>query len=508
MVNASAQPPSLSFKTRLTQSLSTLETWGFGVVTHIACPIVVPAVHAALGPQAIFVWVPAVIIGMMVNYQVKQLGLRHMDLAGGTSSYTTRLWQNHPLIGRYLALAFFSAWLAAVPVYAIVMADLIRDNLNLLGISCPELGLKIGFILLPFVLSFSGTRAISLLHLCFIIPALGLLLLFCGEGLGWLALSPDSPGFFPEPITPPGWVDWAKWFFLVVWVTYSGESAAAFVADSKNPKGTLKFLAISAWLLVPVYIGGAWIVMRLATEPALAGDPFQTFLAAAQPFWGNAAAVVVTFWLAAICLLNNATVVSICPRMLYQLALDHHLSPIFGIVSRRGVFGAALVLMAILSMVGLAWGDVPRLVVFGNVTWFVAMMMLHLGLWLQRHRPEVLWPRLSLGFFGLEAVVFVTAAMAWGWQDFLLGLLPPVVIMAIDAAIRHIHLPIFQPGWWIRRYQSRPAAVFNDSVIVQVLNLIVLLSGAVLAGWWFGTRLNDSHQHGDNLVAILLIRAC
>jgi PAS domain S-box-containing protein len=475
-------------------------------VTHIACPIVVPSVHAALGTKAIFVWVPAVLIGMLLNYQVKHLGLRFIDVAGGTSSYTLRLWQDYPWLARYIALSFFSAWVAAVPVYAIVMADLIQTNLAVLGLPCPVLALKVGLVLLPVVLAFSGARAISLLHLFFIVPVLGLLLLFCVQGLGWLAVSPVSPGFFPESVLLPNFQEWAQWFFLVVWVTYSGESAAAFTADSRNPKGTLRFLGISAWLLVPVFIGGAWVVMRLATDSSLGGDPFLTLLAASQPFWGEFAGVVVTFWLAAICLLNNATVVAICPRMLYQLAIDRHLSPVFGVVSRQGVFGPALVLMLGLSLAGLAWGDVSRLVVFGNVTWFFAMMLLHLGLWLRRRQPEVLCPHVSLGLFLLEAVVLVVAAVAWGWQNFVWGLLPPIGILVIDAVIRRVPVACFRPQWWSRRYQIRPATRFKDSVMMQVMILIVLLSGAVLAGWWFGTRLNHTTTHsGENLVAILLM---
>lgn len=502
-----APPPSSLFPTpRLPRSLSTLETWGFGVVTHIGWPIVVPSVHAALGVKAIFVWVPAVLIGMLLNYQVQRLGMRFIDLAGGTSSYTLRLWQDRPLIARYVALAFFCAWVAAVPVYAIVLTNLIKANLAVLNLSCPELLLKIGFTLLPLLLAFSGARAISLLHLFFIIPALGLLLLFCCQGLGWLAFSSASPGFFPESIAIPGFREWAQWFFLVVWVTYSGESAAAFTADSRNPRGTLRFLPISAWLLVPVFIGGSWVVMRLATDPNLGEDAFLNVLAASQPFWGESAALITTFWLVATCLLNNATVVSICPRMLYQLSLDGHLSPIFAVVSRRGVFGPALALMAVLSLMGLAWGDVSRLVVFGNVTWFVAMTAFHLGLWRQRRQPNVLWPRVSLGFFCLEVIVLIVAAVAWGWQNFVLGLLPPLGIMGIDAMIRRVQLPLFHPQWWRRRYQPRPWVGLNDSAMVQVVILILLLSGSVLTGWWFGTRLNDSNTaSGDNLVAILLM---
>ncbi|MBF1999433.1 MAG: amino acid permease [Synechococcales cyanobacterium M58_A2018_015] len=490
---------------RLPRTLSTLETWGFGVVTHIACPLMVPTVHAALGTKALFVWVPAVIVGIVLNYQLRRLGVRFIDLAGGTSSYTLRLWQDRPLVARYIALAFFSAWIAAVPVYVIVLTDLIKANLELLNVPCPELLLKIGLTLLPIVLAFSGVRAISLLHLYFIIPALGLLLLFCSQGLSWLALSPDSPGLFPERLEVPSFREWAQWFFLVVWVTYSGESAAAFTADSRNPRGTLQFLPISAWLLVPVFIGGAWVVMRLAA-PDSGDDAFLTLLTASQGFWGESAALVVTFWLVATCLLNNTTIVALCPRMLYQLALDQQLSPVFAVVSRRGVSGPALLLMLVLSLLGLGWGNVGRLVVFGNVTWFVAMAALHLGLWRRRDQPEVLYPRLSLALFALEGVVFVVAAWAWGWQDFALGLLPPLGIMGVDAVIRRLPLAICRPQWWQEQYRARLPVALNDSIMVQIVMLIVLLSGAVLTGWWFGTRLhNGTTQSSENLVAILLM---
>ncbi|MHC5732265.1 MAG: hypothetical protein ACYTXY_51055, partial [Nostoc sp.] len=63
-----------------------------------------------------------------------------------------------------------------------------------LGIACPEIFLDISFTLLPFIVAFSGTRALSILHLFFVIPAFGLLMTFCIQGLGWLAFSPVSPG--------------------------------------------------------------------------------------------------------------------------------------------------------------------------------------------------------------------------------------------------------------------------------------------------------------------------
>ncbi|WP_230967263.1 hypothetical protein [Nostoc commune] len=74
---------------RLTRSLSAVESWGFGLTAHISWTALVPAIHAALGSQAIFVWIPAVIFGMLLNYQVKRLGMHFMNVAGGTPNYAT-----------------------------------------------------------------------------------------------------------------------------------------------------------------------------------------------------------------------------------------------------------------------------------------------------------------------------------------------------------------------------------------------------------------------------------
>uniref|UniRef100_A0ACD5GR77 Uncharacterized protein n=1 Tax=Desertifilum tharense IPPAS B-1220 TaxID=1781255 RepID=A0ACD5GR77_9CYAN len=50
-----------------------------------------------------------------------------------------------------------------------------------------------------WAIAFSGTRALAIVTLFFMVPAMGLLLLFSVQGLGWLIFSPNSPGLFPSP---------------------------------------------------------------------------------------------------------------------------------------------------------------------------------------------------------------------------------------------------------------------------------------------------------------------
>ncbi|WP_189523617.1 ATP-binding protein [Nostoc sp. PA-18-2419] len=499
-------PLSQSPYPRLTRTLSAVESSGFGLTAHISWTALVPAIHAALGSQAIFVWIPAVILGMLLNYQVKRLGMHFINVAGGTPNYTSKLLHNYPGLACYAAIGYLLNWVSYLSVNTIVLRDLVEVNLAGLGIACPEIFIDIGFTLLPFIVAFSGTRALSILHLFFIIPAFGLLIAFCVQGLGWLGFSNASPGFFPSNWSSLSFVDWAKWFFFVTYATYSCETASSFVADSRHPAKTLRFLDVAAWMMPPIFLGGSWVIMRLATDPNLKDNAFLNLVAASQPFWGKSAPVSVTFLLVAACLLGSSTVVSNCPRILYQLALDNHISPVFSVISPRGVFVPALTLTLVFCLIYLFWGDVARIVAVGNVGWFVSFMLFHLGLWLRRNQREVLLPHISLGIFLLEVVVLLVGGFAWGWQNLLVGLLFPLGVIGIDAIIRRVPFPPFHLGWWIRRYRVRPVVIIKDSVILQVAILIFLLCSAVGIGWLFGIKLHKvTTGGGENIFVVLLM---
>ncbi|MBW4576629.1 MAG: amino acid permease [Aphanothece sp. CMT-3BRIN-NPC111] len=490
---------------RLQQTLTTPETWGFGVTGHLLWISSAPAIHAALGPQAIFVWLPATIVAMLVNFQMQSLGRHWPEMSGGTPNYTARLLKNYPWLARYAALGYFFSWLAVTTINALIITDVIKANLEPLGISCPEIALKIGFTAIAFIVAFSGTRALSILHLCFVIPAAGVLLFFCIQGIGWLALSPDSPGFFPSSWPSFSFVEWAKWYFFAVYAAYACESTASFVADSKQPGETLRFLSFAAGLIPVAYLGCSWVLMRLATAPGLKDDTFLNLLTAAQHFWGPSASILVTLLIVAGCLLSSATAVSNSPRVLYQLALDGHLSLVFAVVSPRGVLAPALVLTLLLSLICLAWGDIARLVMVSSTAFVTAFMTVHLALWLRRDKPEVLWPWWSGAFFLVEAVVLIVGGLAWDWQDLLIGLFLPIAILAADAAMRRITFPPFHPAWWIKYYQAKPYRIIKDFVAVQVGVLIFLICNTAAIAWLLRANLDGLPRDASNDLLIILV---
>lgn len=474
----------LPFLNRLRRTMSSAEAWGFSVVGYLMWFTLAPLMQAEIGSASLLVWIPGVIVGILFNLQVQSLGEKYPDVSGGTPNYITRLLHRYPALARYLGIAYYLGWVSFPPINAIVITDLIQFHLEPMGLNIPEKVFEIGFTAIAYFVAFSGTRAVAILHLFFVFPSIGFLLLFCVQGLGWLVFSPQSPGLLPSSIDPISVQGWLKWYLFAAYSFYGCDTASSFVADSLHPKDTLKALSWVAWFMPLVFVGGTLVLLRLATAPGLEGNWYGNFLAAAKPFWGDAAPVIVTLLVAASCLLGSATSVCNTPRILFQLAQDGLLSPVFGAASRRGSLEPALLLSFICSLGFLAWGNTTRIVVVSGVSFFVSIMGLHLGLWMQRHDPVVRWGRLSLALLVVEFLSLVVGGVAWGWMDFGIGLLLPLAAIAIDAAIVRIPWAPLHLPWWDRLHTKPVTPPKNeDFVVLQVAILIALICGTATISW-------------------------
>ncbi|AFY41764.1 EAL domain-containing protein [Nostoc sp. PCC 7107] len=490
---------------RLPRTLSYLETWGFGLTGHVGWIGTAPVIHAALGSKAILVWLFGVIVSCILNLQIQSLGKHWLDVTGGTPNYTARLLKNFPNIGRYVALGYYFSWAAAPALYAIILTDLVKVNFQPLGISCPETFLKIAFTVVPFILAFSGTRAVALLHLFFVIPAISLVLLFCTQGGIWLVFS-QGINLFPPSTHSLSFAEWAKSFFLASYSVYACETTSAFVADSRSPQKTLKFLTTATWLIPPVFLGGSWVLMCASTNPDIGEDTFLNLLTASQPFWGQFAPFLVTLLITFSCLLSCATAVTNSPRILYQLALDGQLSPVFTVVSRQGILGPAIFITFLLSLLCLNLGNVSQLVTVAGTCYLLSIMGLHLGLWLCRHQPEVLWPWWSLGFFFVEAVVLVVGGLAWSWYELLIGLFVPFALMIGDEVLRRCNFAPFDSQWWTQRDEGQFSSYNPDFVVLQVIVLVSLICSSAIGSWFLRNLLDGDHNTSRNsLLAIALV---
>lgn len=499
---------------RLPRTMTALETWGFGLTTHLSWFFTLPLMAIALGANVVLLMLPAVMVGMAVNFQVKRIGLQCLEIAGGTPSYMTILLRRYPSLGSYGAIGYWLAWAASVPISSVVLTDLIKAHLEPLGMNGSETFLRVGFTLLPYVMALSGSRALAIVHLFFIFPGIIFSLLFCLQGVAWLTFSSDSPGLWPaawEQLPPDALnlQNSAKWLFFALWLTASCDTSSAFVADSQQPRKTLGFLTVAAWFIPIIFLGAALVLARLAMDVEGKGDIFQIVLSAARPFWGDSASLLVTLLLTCCCLLNSATGVSNAPRMLHQLALDGYISPVFAVVSRRGVLSPSLLAGLILGLVCLGWGDVSGIVVITGTGLLASFFCFWLGLWLQRRNPEVKWAWWWLIWCGIDGVVIVVGGSAWGVQNLIIGLLLPLIILAIDAAIRRIPFAPLHAAWWEKFTPLQTPYFIKDFVAFQIIVLLTLVCGSVAVTWAVKDTL-DSHaiaNHNDLFSVWLIVIA-
>ncbi len=487
----------------LPRTLTLVETLGFGLTGLLLWIGVAPGINAELGMQAMWVWIPGAILGMVVNFQVRQLGQQMPDVAGGTPNYLTHLLPGVPWLTRYAATGYFLSWVAVLPVNAIVLTELIQASLVPLGIALPGMGVKTGFVLLASVVAFSGSRALSTLHLIFLVPAVGLLLAFCLQGNIWLLATGQNEWTALELSDSDfSFQGWAKWYLNGTYAFYACETSAAFVADSRRPQKTLQSLLVVAGLIPIVYIAGSWLLLHMPYNSAISQDAFSIMLVAAGPWWGAATPLLVTFLVVSSCLLSLATAVSIVPRVLYQLAQDQQISALYSRVSPQGVFTPGVGLSLLLGLGCLFWGDLHQIVMVTGVGWLVAFIVLHGGLWYQRDQQGGLLPWLALAMAILELFVLSVGGWAWGARNLAIGLLLPLVVMLViqrrsDSATERVTEGQIPPtenqlGWeWLQRLfalkaeqrSADPQDTFGNLVAVQIAILVGFISTAAMLGW-------------------------
>ncbi|MEM7796708.1 MAG: ATP-binding protein [Cyanobacteria bacterium P01_C01_bin.118] len=491
-------------RTCLPRTLSPIETLGFGLSGLLLWLSVAPGAHAELGRQAIWVWIPGAVLGILINLQVRQLGQQFPDVAGGTPNYLTHLLPERRWLTSYAAIGYLLSWVAVIPVNAIILTNLIETYLPPLDITIPGIVLKLGFVLMAFVVAFSGNRSLSALHLAFLLPAVGLLLLFCIQGSVWLLIAAPPQSEIAAPsFSIQGW---AKWYLNGTYAFYACETASVFVADSKQPRRTLQSLLVVAGLIPIVYLAGSWLLLHTLTDTANATDNFLTLLTVAKPYWGAATPLLITFLVVSSNLLCMATAVSIIPRILYQLAQDQYISSIFGRVSSQGVFGPGLGLTLLLSLVFLTWGDLHEIVMVTGVGWLIAFITLHWGIWSQREACGASLPSLALAMAVAETLILVVGGWAWGIQNFAIGLLLPLVIilgnyLMGDVASKWPSQWHWQgPGW-------QTDGNFENLIPIQIATLVGFISGATIISWSASaviTRTNIE-QPIDFLVVLVLV---
>lgn len=502
---------------QLPKLLTVLEVWGFGLSGLMLWLSIAPPMNQGLHQNTMLIWIPCAIIGMVLNFQVKNLGEHLPTVSGGTPNYITYLLKNYPFLAKYSALSYWLGWVSVPAINSIILADLVVQNLiNLKSeisgldsyLELVKILLSILFVIIPFLVAYSGSRGLAVLHLFFVIPAVGLLILFCLSGLGWIIATPEDHFSTLEPLP---WSQWSKWYFLAVYAGYGCETASSFIADNQHPKKTLPSLQIAGLLLPIVYIGGSWILCSLSLNSTSEDSTFLQLLETSVHYWGDPANELVTFIIASGCLLSSATAVGNTPRILYQLSVDRHLSSLFSVVSKRGAFIPALTFTFLISITCLMWRNLETIVMITGTGYLIAMIALHLGLWLQRNNSMSLFPRISLVLGLLEIAVFFYGGWQWGWQKLLTGLLLPIAILGLDQLVNTIPFNWFKMKWWRKEYRKHEEDQKINVIRNQIIVLLCLVLTSAGSAWalksfihqWAGNSFDP--EASANLMILLLM---
>ena len=499
----------MSEEGKLRRSLSPAETWSFGATILLFWAYAAQSALVALGPASLAVWAAVATTGAMINLQVRRLALAWPDLAGGSPSYLSRLWADRPLVGSYAAMAYFVAWAAVPPIAAEFLADFVGDRFPAVATGPVNHALIVGLTAVPFVVAWSGIRAVALLQLLYIVSAVGILVAFTASGIGWLAFAPDSPGLVPAGVVMPAPLELVKWFFLLTFSAYGAESATVFTAESHNPRATIRSLVVLAAAMVPIYVGASFVLLQ-ASPAVLEPDVHRGLFDALARFWGDAAPFIGSLFLTAVALLSASAAVAVAPRVLYQQARDGRLPRMFGVASDRGVLGAGLIATLAVGLALLALTDLGTGIIVATASWFGFWTLMHAGLWHARGRSEVLWARFALLLAVVEGSIFVVGGLALGIVPFALGVLLPAAVLVATAIVGRLGktngVRVFQAEWWEERYRLRPLGIGDSAVARQVVTVIVLVTVAISASWVLSilAKQDPDPTAGDGLLAITL----
>ena len=434
------QNPPQSLQTRpgrvLPRILSPFETWGFGMSGHIVWIISAPAVFQALGLASMYTWLPLSITAMISCFQVRQLALQYPDVAGGVPSYIYRLFPRHQLFSTYAALGWFIGWVMAFTVYGIIIVEAIQSVFAATGVSVAFLPFVFAFSVIGFVVGFSSPRALSILHLIFVVPTMFLLLFFSIYGLFWLGLSPDSPGFWPQswPRFEPS--SWLLATFLGTYNIITMETEAVFAADSTNPQRTLSFLPRSAMLVTPIFLGGSYVLARLGSS-STNGTTFEILNSVNSQIFGLQGGTLLTLVTVVLCcLLSSASGVAIAPRALYQLSRDGLLHRAFGHLTQNGVAVYSLLLCLAFTVVSIFLGGIEVIFFSAGLSYLFTYTVLNFGIWFNRRGiGRKAYPKASLLIGIFYTVLILGGGYLAGWEFMLAGFLLPLIPMVISQTL-------------------------------------------------------------------------
>lgn len=468
---------------KLPRTMSPYETWGFGLAGHLAWVLALPFLYVSAGNSSVYIWIVLSIIVVINGYQVKKLGSMHQDVSGGVPLYVFKLFPKFRFLSKYIALGYFITFLIGyaslgfilVETLNTVFGSFIDDQYTIFIVFCLNI--------LGFVVAFSSTKILSIFQSIFIWPAISLILSYGIYGIIWLILSPQSPGLLLDQWPSVNLGDSILFGSFVIANILYLDTESIVLAESTNPKKTLRFLTISGWFCVPMYVLGSWVLIRTGDLSA-EGFTFSILSDSFTTIFGGLGLYMALFIFLSSIILSYTSAVVLLPRILFQLSsegmLDKRLS-----LYKNGILTNALLFTLCLTVFSVFFGGFEELYVSLATVWMFTYIAINFGIW--KHRKTFtkhIFPKTSLIIGVFELIIVVYGGIATSITYFAIGLLLPFLPILLNWFVEkflHFSRPSFSVGI-LSKYDFE----FNQ-IITAILTV-----GATIFTLLFGLFLTTS----------------
>lgn len=316
----------------------------------------------------LLLWLGGGIIALCGAFASAELGA-HFKATGGDYVFLSRVF--HPVAG------YLSAWAgliigfsAPIALAAIAFTKYLAPLLPLDPVAAHAIAVVI-ILLIAWMHSFTLRHSSRLQNLSTLLKIGFLLCLIIGGGIA-AARSPSSiilSNSWTGEITTTGFAV----SMIFVTYAYTGWNAAAYVAgEMQDPRRHLpKALILSTLLIILLYTGFQWVLLRHAPISLLQGKEEVSYLSFRE-LWGESGAKWVSFFIALQLIATISSYLWVGPRVTWAMASRHHYWQPLARVNAHGIPVRAVWLHAGISIALTLSGSFEQVLVYAG---FVLQLM-------------------------------------------------------------------------------------------------------------------------------------
>jgi diguanylate cyclase (GGDEF)-like protein len=454
----------------LPKLLTPIESLSFSLASHITWLIGAPIIIYNLGFSSMYIWVTGSIVAILNLLLVQHIALKYPQISGGVSSYITRLYPPKSFISKYASIAYFLGWTAIPAASTLLLSVFISHIFQFQVHTMVAKFLQIFFILLISSIGFSSNKLLSIFHTILTIPSVLTTVIFTFISFIFILLTNSHYIGAESYINIASLGDIFKYFFISSIIIFTGDIATSFAADSTKPIATIKSIRFSMVFLPFIYILGSWILLKLSAGK-LDYDIYNVTSLLSNNIFGPAGLFFTTVWVGSSLFLSCATVISHAPRVIYQLALDERLNPIFRNVSSRGSLIVATSFTMLISIFYVFLNNIETLLIVATVPYFISYIIFHFGMLISKQKQPKYIKLAAIILVPFEIICFTLGLFQINHVLILAGLASPLIILIIDKIIPDVK----------KFAKPRLYGVFKSNLLFQsVDNTVILLTQVVL----------------------------